>query len=946
MTSNIGSEWKKWDLHVHTASSYDYKYNGADADKKLCQVLLDNEICAVAITDHFLIDGKRIANLRVLAPTITFFPGVELRTDKGGNNLHIILIFPDNSDLDVLEQDFNVTMLRSQAKGRDSNDTIYWDFQDIVEFAHAHNGLISIHAGKKSNGIDSEIKVTNALLYKDAVKDEIAKAVDFFEIGREADITTYQQHIFPSIGERPLIICSDNHNPMAYTRNADLWIKAQCTFEGLKQCLYQPAERIYIGSVPPVLDRVNKNAKSVIKSISVSPTPDAKHASEKWFDFSLPLNPGLVAVIGNKGSGKSALSDIIGLLCKCKTMSNASFLNDTRFRKKPKCYAKDYKATIEWQDGHIESKSLMEAVDAAAIEDAQYLPQKYIEDVCNDIGDKFQEEIDKVVFSYVDATERGGATSLKELIETKSQALFVERNRVLSLLKNANKRIIELEEKKTSAYKEKILHEKVKAEELLQRHEHEKPVEVPKPKNVTEDLEYQAKLAAANSKISDLKTRIEHSQNSLRDINSEIDEIAALDARIQGLELEVSDINCTLDKYWEKHPLEFDGDKTIVLTTPREALIIRSTSLSLQKAKIIDDLGTEINARDDTLLAELSMAEKEKSDLIRSATKEEQLYQQYLANLESWKEERAKIVGDSKSGLTHYQNELTYLNEQLESDYQNACEQRIDIVKNLFALKEKAVDIYNRIYTPISHQISSLLKELDDGIEFSAEIKLSDENIAERLLAYINQRLSGRFRGKVEAHEQMQDIIKAVDWGTADGVLDFISQVMSSLVDDDFDLHARRISNKEEFYSLLYGLQYIDVSFRLKMGGRNLEELSPGERGIVLLIFYLALSKSNMPIIVDQPEDNLDNQSVYGKLVPCICAAKKRRQVIIVTHNPNIAVACDAEQIVFCQMNKSTSHISYTSGAVENSEVRNEVVDVLEGTMPAFSLRKKKYGNP
>ena len=53
MTSNIGSEWKKWDLHVHSASSYDYKYNGADADKKLCQVLLDNEICAVAFTFIF-----------------------------------------------------------------------------------------------------------------------------------------------------------------------------------------------------------------------------------------------------------------------------------------------------------------------------------------------------------------------------------------------------------------------------------------------------------------------------------------------------------------------------------------------------------------------------------------------------------------------------------------------------------------------------------------------------------------------------------------------------------------------------------------------------------------------------------------------------------------------------------------------------------------------------
>lgn len=945
MTSNIGSEWKKWDLHVHTASSYDYKYNGGDADKKLCQALLDNEICAVAITDHFLIDAKRIANLKSLAPTITFFPGVELRTDKGGNNLHIILIFPDDSDLEVLEQDFRATMIRRHAKGGDSNDTIYWDFHDIVEFAHTHKGLISIHAGKKSNGIDREIKVTNAVPYRDAVKNEIANAVDFFEIGQESDITTYRQHVFPSIGERPLIICSDNHNPMAYTRNADLWIKAQCTFEGLKQCLYQPAERIHIGSVPPVLDRVNKNAKSVIKSISVSPSPDAKHASEKWFDFSLPLNPGLVAVIGNKGSGKSALSDIIGLLCKCKTMGNASFLNDTRFRKKPKCYAKDYKATIEWQDGHIESKSLMEAVDASAIEDAQYLPQKYIEDVCNDIGDKFQEEIDKVVFSYVDVTERGAATNLKELIEIKSQALFVERDQILSLLKNANKLIIELEEKKTAAYKEKILQEKVKAEELLLRHDQEKPVEVPKPKNVTENLEYQVKLAVTNSKISDLKVRIENSQNSLRDINSEIDEISALVAQIQALELKISDINRTLDEYWKKHPLEFDGDKTITLSTPRESLVKRSTSLSFQKAKIIDQLGTEMDAGDDTLIAKLSIAEKEKNELVRSATKEEQLYQQYLANLEGWEAERAKIMGDSNSGLTHYQNELTYLNEQLESDYKNACSQRTNIVKNLFALKEKAVNIYNQIYTPISHQISSLLKELDDGIKFSAEIKLSDETIVERLLTYINQRLSGRFRGKIEAHDQMQDIIKAVDWGTADGVLDFISQVMNSLVDDDFDSLAKRISNKEDFYSLLYGLQYIDVSFRLKMGGRNLEELSPGERGIVLLIFYLALSKSNMPIIVDQPEDNLDNQSVYGKLVPCICAAKKRRQVIIVTHNPNIAVACDAEQIVFCQMNKSTSHISYTSGAVENYEVRNEVVDVLEGTMPAFSLRKKKYGN-
>ena len=61
------------------------------------------------------------------------------------------------------------------------------------------------------------------------------------------------------------------------------------------------------------------------------------------------------------------------------------------------------------------------------------------------------------------------------------------------------------------------------------------------------------------------------------------------------------------------------------------------------------------------------------------------------------------------------------------------------------------------------------------------------------------------------------------------------------------------------------------------------------------------------------------------------------------THNPNIAVACDAEQIVYCEMDKERNQIRYVSGAIENPTIRNHVVDVLEGTMPAFDLRRLKY---
>jgi len=93
-----------------------------------------------------------------------------------------------------------------------------------------------------------------------------------------------------------------------------------------------------------------------------------------------------------------------------------------------------------------------------------------------------------------------------------------------------------------------------------------------------------------------------------------------------------------------------------------------------------------------------------------------------------------------------------------------------------------------------------------------------------------------------------------------------------------------------------------------------------------------------------QPEENLDNESVYRMLVPCIKKAKERRQVIIVTHNPNLAVVCDADQVIYCEMDKpGGNRITYTTGAIENPVINRHIVDVLEGTRPAFDVRDAKY---
>ena len=102
----------------------------------------------------------------------------------------------------------------------------------------------------------------------------------------------------------------------------------------------------------------------------------------------------------------------------------------------------------------------------------------------------------------------------------------------------------------------------------------------------------------------------------------------------------------------------------------------------------------------------------------------------------------------------------------------------------------------------------------------------------------------------------------------------------------------------------------------------------------MLLVFYLVADKDTIPLVIDQPEENLDNESVYRMLVPCIKKAKERRQVVIVTHNPNLAVVCDADQVVYCEMDKpGGNRITYTTGAIENPLINRHVVDVLEETV-------------
>ena len=149
---------------------------------------------------------------------------------------------------------------------------------------------------------------------------------------------------------------------------------------------------------------------------------------------------------------------------------------------------------------------------------------------------------------------------------------------------------------------------------------------------------------------------------------------------------------------------------------------------------------------------------------------------------------------------------------------------------------------------------------------------MREANLAQKILNFINQKYNGKYGRSANSSQEIEECIRNTDFGNENCVMNFVHD-MAEVITSDLETAEKRIAKRREFYNYIFGLGYIGVNFKLKMGNRSLDELSPGERGIVLLIFYLALSKESKPIIIDQPEDNLDNQSVYSKLVPCICKA-------------------------------------------------------------------------
>jgi ABC-type transport system involved in cytochrome bd biosynthesis fused ATPase/permease subunit len=235
--------------------------------------------------------------------------------------------------------------------------------------------------------------------------------------------------------------------------------------------------------------------------------------------------------------------------------------------------------------------------------------------------------------------------------------------------------------------------------------------------------------------------------------------------------------------------------------------------------------------------------------------------------------------------------------------------------------------------------------------EFEASIVYS--GLEDNLFSLVNQGRKGSFNGTDEGRRVLKNLAARTDFSVEDEAVSFCTALLDNVTHDKRDPvnpeipisdQLKKGATELDLLNCMFSLDYLTPRYSLKWSGKNIEELSPGERGTLLLIFYLLIDKRDTPLIIDQPEENLDNHTVYELLVPCIKEARKKRQVIIVTHNPNLAVVCDADQVIHCAMDKQDGNrVTYETGSLESPEINKYTINVLEGTRPAFDLRDSKY---
>ncbi|WKL50055.1 AAA family ATPase [Flavobacterium pectinovorum] len=1008
---NRGSEWRKWDLHVHTPETKlanNFKLNTSEELwDKYCELIEECDVEVFGITDYFTVDTyiKFIEKFKAKFPNSTkiFFPNVEFRlSDKNKDSEHIQfhIIFSNKKETidKILPFLSRLPLISTDDVKLTSKFCCEKDLLEVTFKKAMVNLDVTIEKLKENFSSNEYVVISLASGYgslrpgkSDTRGAEYAKEIDkrckaFFGSSKDTEfyLNIKSGRNAYNLKPKPVFNGSDAHSfqnlidklGKNYTKLDDddnvcdyseiTWIKAEKTFDGLLQVLNEPENRVFIGDFPVVNERVKEFPNKYVDSIEISQIDQYDEKDGVWFKGQKAnINPELTVIIGNKGKGKSAITDVIGLCGNSHRQKDFSFLNAKKFKKKD--LAKNFKAQLLWYDGNITEKNLNDLIDNNSIEKVKYIPQNFFEELCNNIDDDkaFKKEINDVVFRHIDETERLNKNSFDDFIHEKQTTIYNQIKLIKDKISEININIIDKQIKTGKNNIQNLKSNLVEKETELENLKKNIPIKNYDESLIT-NLDNNPNFIRTNEiskAISLLKEQEKNNIERLTTINSDILKLNQLEERIKNQELSINEF--IIYETLNLKEFNIDPQKVFSQKTKFDTSEINNTILSLKNEKLSMEISLGRVIYEETLHSYLNLdinnficdsiikLSTEQTGLLSGFEGNTKAFQEFVIQEKEWKEKQEILVGDETgknlNTINYFKKEIERCEKDYMIDLVKLKEERISFSIDIYDKKKEIIDIYLSLKNNIEKIIdnnSDKIKEYNINIDATFDINSFMVNFLE----YINKNISGKFYGTNESERVIKDLINSTDINNKESFKEFLEDLQSKF-EDNGDKNQPPFNqlkqNKEplDFYDFIFGLDFLKEKYELKLDNKSIEQLSPGERGAALIVFYLLLDNNDIPLIIDQPEDNLDNHSVYKILVPFIKDAKKRRQIIIVTHNPNLAIVSDAELVIHVNIDKENKNtFSFNAGAIENKKINNTIVDILEGTEPAFIKRKDKYG--
>ncbi|WP_414734185.1 TrlF family AAA-like ATPase [Corynebacterium lujinxingii] len=930
--SSVGAVWRKWDLHVHVPNTrmnnqFD-KVNGHTDWDRFCKILQESDVEVFGITDYFSLDSffefKRHFEKLYPDSNKVFFPNLELRLDvavhHSDSNINAHLIFPPDitqetvdlllSHIPTSSQSGEGTRSKLLSEHKNSSEKVLKGV--TVNFEQCLHAIQETLDDVKTGEYDSKVMIAFSG-NKDGLSpgdfnDRKGQLIDNYDLHGHvifSNSTNAPHWLDTSRGEgtgrnikpHPTFYGSDAHSfegleKMLGKNGEDddrrwetTWVKAEPTWEGFRQTLAEPADRVRIQ--PTIPDA--KNDYLIIESIEFS--------SPELFPDKINLNPNLNAIIGSRSSGKSSLLAHI---------AHSVRPDETEAQQKLAGMDKPGPAAgFVWETNNSQLCKVNWRDDNSGQGNIVYVPQNFL----NSLSDNADEVTKRIRPAVRSANE--------ELMKT-FDSRVEERDSISRLI-----------------------------EELVQLW-FQKSQELGTSQKELGDFADRDALRAQHEKLKSDMAAMSVSAN-LND--KELEHVAAVKETLGRKRISIENLKSRAASIREC----LTSTANTGTGSQTDDLVGVSLGIGTMRAELSADQLEEIEDWRAEKQRELNSEFRMKMDALAESTE---------STLASSNEEVARVQRDNKDLFERFEKNAALVDLQkriskIELDLdnlENKARRVADLTEEMRSLEREIdakIDERSAKESLLEKEFNSGVIPFADGLIFKVEISFSPDQV---------NKCSAGFNARSKSDFITED--RCLDIRSAQAnVATFLHEVSTG------SLKVKKEYEPESLARMILSARP-EIRFAAEMdgdtiGGFGSSTMTPGKQALFALTLILSDVGEDWPLLIDQPEDDLDSKSIYESVVQFLRRQKQRRQILMVTHNANLVVGADAELVIVANRhgvdrpNEDDRVFDYASGPLESIEnvgstgfeldrlsTRDHVVEILDGGEEAFRKRQQRYQLP